>query len=172
MTTSAAISDRDTVSLRQRWERLPREARDTLFQLVVIAWTILPHTGHLAFWCSALAAVVLIWRASITLSNRPLPSRTAVLVVMLIALGLTAWTERTLLGKEAGVSMLVVLLSLKTLEMRGRRDVLVLFFLGFFLVLTQCLYSQSVLVAASMALSTWGLLTAQVLSSMPVCSYK
>ena len=159
---------RDSVSLHARWQRLPREARDTLFQLIVIGWTILPHVSHLAFWCSALAGVVLLWRASITLANGPLPRRTAVLVVMIIALGLTAWTERTLLGKEAGVSMLVVLLSLKTLEMRGRRDVLVLFFLGFFLVLTQCLYSQSVLVAASMALSTWGLLTAQVLSSMPV----
>ena len=168
MNATATAARRDSVSMRARWQRLPREARDTLFQLIVIAWTILPHLGHLAFWCSALAGVVLVWRASITLANGPLPSRTAVLVVMAIALGLTAWTERTLLGKEAGVSMLVVLLSLKTLEMRGRRDVLVLFFLGFFLVLTQCLYSQSVLVAGAMALSTWGLLTAQVLSSMPV----
>ena len=168
MNATATAARRDSVSMRARWERLPREARDTLFQLIVIAWTILPHLGHLAFWCSALAGVVLVWRASITLANGPLPSRAAVLVVMAIALGLTAWTERTLLGKEAGVSMLVVLLSLKTLEMRGRRDVLVLFFLGFFLVLTQCLYSQSVLVAGAMALSTWGLLTAQVLSSMPV----
>ena len=25
------------------WRRLPREARDTLFLLGVIAWTVLPH---------------------------------------------------------------------------------------------------------------------------------
>ena len=25
------------------WSRLPREARDTLFLLAVIAWTVLPH---------------------------------------------------------------------------------------------------------------------------------
>ena len=154
--------------VRSSWNRLPRDARDTLFQLGVIAWTILPHLGHLAFWCGALALVVLVWRGSIALGNGALPGRMPVLIVMAIAVGLTLWTERTLLGKEAGVSMLVVLLALKTLEMRGRRDALVVFFLGFFLVLTQCLYSQSLFTALAMAISTWGLLTAQVLSSMPV----
>ena len=29
------------------WSRLPREGRDTLFLLGVIAWTVLPHTTHL-----------------------------------------------------------------------------------------------------------------------------
>ena len=57
--------------------------------------------------------------------------------VLLVAAVLTLWTERTLFGKEAGVTMLVVLMSLKTLELRARRDALVVFFLGFFLVLTQ-----------------------------------
>ena len=150
------------------WGRLPREARDTLFQLMVIAWTVVPHMAHLAPWCSALAAVMLFWRGWIAVSGSALPGRGAVITVMLIAAGLTLLTERTLLGKEAGVTMLVVLLSLKMLEMRGRRDALVVFFLGFFLVLTQCLYSQSLWIGLSMAVSTWGLLTAQVLSSMPV----
>ena len=156
------------VSGRAAWQRLPREARDTLFQLAVIAWTILPHLSHLPFWCAGLAGLMLIWRASLSLANKPLPGRAPLLAVMLIAAALTLWTEHSLLGKEAGVSMLVVLLSLKTLEMRGRRDALVVFFLGFFLVLTHCLYSQSLFTALSMAISTWGLLTAQVLSSMPV----
>ncbi|MDP1532364.1 MAG: DUF3488 and transglutaminase-like domain-containing protein, partial [Rubrivivax sp.] len=81
---------------------------------------------------------------------------------------LTLWSERTLLGKEAGVTMLVVLMALKTLELRARRDALVVFFLGFFLVLTNFLYSQSIAVAASMLVSVWGLLTALVLAHMPV----
>ena len=33
----------------------PRETRDTLFLLAVIAWTVLPHTSHLPLWCSAMA---------------------------------------------------------------------------------------------------------------------
>ena len=57
---------------------------------------------------------------------------------------------------------------LKTLELRARRDAMVVFFLGFFIVLTNFLYSQTLTVAATMLVSVWGLLTALVLAHMPV----
>jgi len=44
----------------------------------------------------------------------------------------------------------------------------VVFFLGFFLVLTNFLYSQSLLTALAMAVSVWGWLTALTLAHMPV----
>ena len=94
------------------WSRLPREARDVLFVLAVIAWTMLPHLAHVPWWCGTLAALVLLWRGSLALSNAALPRRWAVFAVLAIALGLTLWTHRTLLGKEAGVTMLVVLMVL------------------------------------------------------------
>jgi hypothetical protein len=150
------------------WRHLPRDSRDTLFLLAVIGWTILPHLTHLAPWCVALTTLMLSWRAQLALSNAPLPSRWAVAGVLLVAAALTLWSEHTLLGKEAGVTMLVVLMALKTLELRARRDALVVFFLGFFLVLTNFLYSQTLLTAAAMLLSVWGLLTALVLAHMPV----
>jgi transglutaminase-like putative cysteine protease len=155
-------------SLSAEWGRLPREARDTLFQLGVIGWTVLPHLGHLPWWCGLLTALVLLWRAHLAQRNAALPGRWPVIGLLVIATLLTLWTERTLLGKEAGVTLLVVLMALKTLELRARRDALVVFFLGFFLVLTHCLYSQSLLTALWMLVSTWGLLTAQVLANMPV----
>ena len=150
------------------WRHLPREARDTLFLLGVIGWTILPHLAHLAWWCTLLATLVLMWRARLALDNAPLPGRWTVLVVLMLSAVFTLLTERTLLGKEAGVTMLVLLMVLKTLELRARRDALVVFFLGFFLVLTNFLYSQSIAVAAAMLVSVWGLLTALVLAHMPV----
>jgi len=152
----------------QRWERQPREARDTLFQLAVIAWTAGPHFMHLPPWCTGLTLLLLGWRARIALTHGALPRRAWVVALLALATGLTLWSERTLLGKDAGVTLLVLLLALKTLEQRTRRDTLVVFFLGFFLTLTHCLYSQSMFTALSMLVSTWGLLTAQVLSSMPV----
>jgi len=150
------------------WRRLPRDARDTLFQLGVIAWTILPHLGHLQIWCGVMATVILLWRARLAATSAPLPPRWNVALVLALAMGLTLWSERTLLGREAGVTLLVVLMALKTLELRARRDALVVFFLGFFLVLTNFLYSQTLLVALSMLISVWGLLTALVLAHMPV----
>ena len=168
---AAAASTRNPTGLwrqLQQWHQWPRERRDTLFQLAVIAWTLMPHASHLPWWCNLLTTLVLLWRAQLALTDGPLPSRWPVLAVLLIGTGLTWWQERTLFGREAGVTMLVLLVALKTLELRARRDALVVFFLGFFLVLTQCLYSQSLLTALGMLVAAWGLLTAQVLSNMPV----
>ena len=151
-----------------RWRTLPRETRDTLFLLFVIAWTVLPHLSHLPAWCAFLTAAVLLWRARLALANAPLPNRWVLILVLMAAGGLTLWSHRTLLGKEAGVTMVVVLMALKTLELRARRDAFVVFFLGFFLILTHFLYSQSLPVAAAMLVSVWGLLTALVLAHMPV----
>ena len=143
--------------MRSAWQRLPRDTRDTVFQLGVVGWTLLPHLWHLPAWCGPMAMGLLLWRAQLALRNRPLPSRWVVAAVLTLAVLLTTWSERTLLGRDAGVTLLVVLVALKTLELRARRDALVVFFLGFFLVLTNFLYSQSLLVALSMLLSVWGL---------------
>ncbi|MGE5864366.1 MAG: transglutaminaseTgpA domain-containing protein [Rhizobacter sp.] len=158
-----------TTSPRWRGLRhLPREARDTLFLLGVIAWTVLPHVGHLPVWCSLLTGTVLLWRAWLAATNSPLPGRWLPVAVLVVATACTLLSFRTLLGKEPGVTMAVVLMALKTLELRARRDAFVVFFLGFFLVLTHFLYSQSLLVAFAMLGSVWGMLTALVLAHMPV----
>ena len=70
---------------------------------------------------------------------------------------------RTLLGREPGVTLIVVLLTLKTLELRARRDAFVVFFLSFFLLLTNFFYSQSLSTAVGILLALWGLLTALIM---------
>jgi hypothetical protein len=60
------------------WHHLPRDARDTLFQLGVIGWTMLPHLSHLPAWCRLLAAVILLWRGRLALGNGALPPRWSV----------------------------------------------------------------------------------------------
>jgi transglutaminase-like putative cysteine protease len=150
------------------WRHLPRDTRDTLFLLLVIAWTVLPHLLHLPPWCAVLTAGVLLWRGRVALTGGALPGRWARAGLLALAVGLTLFSFRTLLGKEPGITLAVVLMAMKTLELRARRDAFVVFFLGFFLVLTHFLYSQSLTVAAAMLLSVWGLLTALVLAHMPV----
>ncbi len=150
------------------WRRLPREARDTLFLLAVIAWTVLPHLSHLPVWTGVLTTVVLLWRGRLAVAGGALPGRLVLLAVLALAIGLTFWSYRSLLGKEPGVTMAVALMALKTLELRARRDAFVVFFLGFFIILTHFLYSQSMPVAVAMLISIWGLLTGLVLAHMPV----
>ena len=152
---------------RDRLGALPRDTRDTLFMLVLIAWTIAPHLLRLSPWLGTLCAFVLAWRTRLALRQGALPGRVSLLAVLLLAAGMTWWTHRTLLGRDAGVTLLVLLMALKTLELRARRDALVVFFLGFFLVLTNFLYSQSLPTALAMGVSVWGWLTALTLAHMP-----
>ncbi len=148
--------------------QLPRDTRDTLFLLAVIGWVLLPQVGRLPLWCSLLAAGVLLWRGTIAGLARSLPSRWWLLALLAATLALTLMSHRTLLGRDAGVTMLVSLLALKTLELRARRDAFVVFFLGFFTMLTNFFFSQSLLVAAAMVVGLLGLLTALVNAHMPV----
>ena len=156
-----------TTQLR-RLQNLPRDSRDTLLLLLVIAWVLLPQTPNLPTWCSALAASVLLWRGYLAVNNRPLPGRWWLLGLLAVTIGATLLTHKTLLGRDAGVTLLVVLLTLKTLELRARRDAFVVFFLGFFCMLSNFFYSQSLLTAFSMLLGLMGLLMVLVNAHMPV----
>ncbi len=153
---------------RTRINSLPRDTRDTLFLLAVIGWVVLMQVAHIPWWCSALTAGVLTWRGWLAVRNRPLPGwpwRLGLLVLTLLATGLT---HKTLLGRDAGVTLVVVLLALKTLELRARRDAFVVFFLAFFALLTHFFYSQSLPTAAGILIALLGLLTALVNAHLPV----
>ncbi|MDD5031230.1 MAG: DUF3488 and transglutaminase-like domain-containing protein, partial [Rhodoferax sp.] len=162
------------MNLRATWPHLPnlptlpRETRDTLFLLGVMAWLLAPLLNHVPLWCGALSAVVMVWRGVLTWRGLALPSRRWKLLLLALALAATLLSYKTLWGRDAGVTLLAVLLTLKTLELRARRDAFVVFFLGFFLLLTQFFYSQSLLTALAMLLALWGLLTALVNAHLPV----
>ncbi|MBH2018881.1 MAG: DUF3488 domain-containing transglutaminase family protein [Burkholderiales bacterium] len=147
---------------------LPREGRDTLFLLAVIAWVLLPQASRLPLWCSLGAGAVLLWRGWLALNARALPRKIWLLLLLALTLGATFATHGTLIGRDAGVTLLVVLLTLKTLELRARRDAFVIFFLGFFCMLSNFFYSQSLLTAIGMVIGLLGLLTALVNAHMPV----
>ncbi|KGG94281.1 MULTISPECIES: transglutaminaseTgpA domain-containing protein [Comamonas] len=150
----------------QRLTALPRDARDTLFLLAVIAWIMLPQVQHTPWWTSAFASVLLLWRARLALTSAPLPSRWVLAGVLTIAIGATWATHKTIVGRDAGVTLVVMLLALKTLELRARRDAMVVFFLGFFVLLSNFFYSQSLPTAMAMVLGLMGLLTALVNAHM------
>ncbi|MES1980777.1 MAG: DUF3488 and transglutaminase-like domain-containing protein [Pseudomonadota bacterium] len=155
-------------SISAKLQHLPRDSRDTLFLLAVIAWLLLPQTPNLPLWCTALAAGVLAWRGWLALGARSLPGKWWLLTLLAVAITGTLVTHRTILGRDAGVTLLVVLLTLKTLELRARRDAFVVFFLGFFCMLSNFFYSQSLLTAFNMLIGLLGLLTVLVNAHMPV----
>lgn len=156
------------MTLRQTLASLPRDARDTLFLLFVIVWVIAPQISNLPVWTSLLASGVLLWRGWLAWKGRPLPGRWTVAALLAVAVAGTLFTHRTILGREAGVTLIVMLLALKMLELRARRDAMVVFFLGFFTMLSNFFFSQSLTTAAAMLVALLGLLMALVNAHMPV----
>jgi transglutaminase-like putative cysteine protease len=165
---AAAASAAGRLAPRPTLATLPRDARDTLFLLAVVAWVVMPQVGNLPLWCSGLTVAVLLWRGWLAWTSRPLPGKWLLLGMLALTITATLLTHRTLLGRDAGVTLIVVLLSLKTMELRARRDAFVVFFLSFFTMLTNFFFSQSLLTAAAMLVALLGLLTALVNAHMPV----
>jgi transglutaminase-like putative cysteine protease len=155
-------------ALGARWDALSREQQDTLFLLAVIALVALPHASHQPAWATGMTVVLLGWRAWLALKLKPLPRRWLLFALLALCVGGTFLTFRTITGRDAGVTLVTMLLTLKTLELRARRDAFVVFFLGFFSVLTHFLFSQSIATALLMVAAVAALFAALVGAHMPV----
>ncbi|HQR55219.1 MAG TPA: DUF3488 and transglutaminase-like domain-containing protein [Burkholderiaceae bacterium] len=125
-----------------------RERRDTLVLLAAVTLVVVPHFEHLPWWATAVVVLLLVWRIWLTITQRSLPGRIVMVPLLLAAAGAVYIQHRTLAGQEAGVTFLLLLMALKLLEMRARRDIFVVIFLSFFILLTQFLYGQGLPVAA------------------------
>ncbi|TFW29197.1 transglutaminase family protein [Duganella callida] len=141
--------------------RLTRDKADTLLLLAAALMVLAPHFDHLPLWISALACTTLAWRATLTWLGRRQPPAWLLLPIAVAAMFGVYRTFHTLLGRDAGVAMLVLLLTFKLLEMHARRDLFVVVFLCFFVLLTSFFYSQAMPTALWMALTLAVLLTAQ-----------
>jgi transglutaminase-like putative cysteine protease len=143
-------------------QRLPRDKADTVLLLAAALMVLAPHAGHLPLWVSSLCAATLAWRAAITLRGTRLPPPVLLLPLAFGAVAGVWTTYHTVLGRDAGVAMLVLLVAFKMLEMRARRDLFVVIFLCFFLLLTTFFYAQGIGTALMMAAALVALFTAQL----------
>ena len=116
-----------------------------LWLLSVSFFTAVPHAEHLPLWLSFFAAFALLWRLFLWRQRASLPSRWILVPLVLLGMVGIALEFRTLLGKEAGVALLFFFMAMKPLEMRSQRDAMTLIMLGFFLLLTHYLFSESIL---------------------------
>jgi transglutaminase-like putative cysteine protease len=141
---------------------MSRDKADTLLLLAACALALAPHAGHVPWWTSLVCSALLFWRGWITFRGNRLPPRWILLPVAGFSMAGVYASYQSLLGREAGVAMLVLLLAFKLLEMRARRDVFVVVFLSFFLVLTGFFHSQSITSALLTVGAVIALLCAQL----------
>lgn len=141
-------------------EALDHTAIPWLF--VVALLTTAPHFLHLAPWLDALAALILLWGFLLWYRDWRLPGRW-LLIPLVIGGCLGIYLEfGTLLGRDAGVAMLVMFMAMKLLELKSRRDAMVVINLGYFLLLTHYFYSQNIPTGLWLLLAMW-LITATLI---------
>ena len=112
--------------------------------LIALVLTIAPMSTFLAPWVSVLVFALIGWRYWLEKETKPLPKLLILIpLVMACALGIML-TYRGMFGRDASVALLVVMTNLKLLESRNRRDMTLIVFLGFFLLLCSYLFTQSI----------------------------
>jgi transglutaminase-like putative cysteine protease len=123
-------------------------ARDLTWLIGSLVLVIAPHALRAPWWLTLLTLCLYGWRVYFVLNRAPLPSRWLVLGVAAVAM-LGVWLEyRTLFGRQSGILLLMLFSGLKLLETRSHRDAAVAGFLGFFLIITNFLYTQTIPMAA------------------------
>jgi transglutaminase-like putative cysteine protease len=130
--------------------------------LLSILMVITPHAGHLPLWVSALCAALLVWRTYLTYTGNPLPQRWLLLGITFASVGGILIAFHTLFGREAGVTLLILLTTLKFMELRSPRDATVLVYLACFIIITNFFYSQSIPTALYMLATLLAIVTAWV----------
>ena len=123
--------------------------------LAGLALATLPHVSHLPLWTSAAAAILFVWRLAIAWKGLQLPSKFVTVTATVAGIAADILTYRTIFGRDAGVTLLVLLLALKLMEMRSQRDIYVVTFLSYFLALTNFFYSQTIPTALLMLFTVY-----------------
>lgn len=103
-----------------------------------------PHVTRLPIWLAALAIIVFSWSYKIVTVKGRQPGSILRIIFLFTVILFLFKHYHTLLGRDAGVAMLIALTLLKFLELKSQRDFMLVVFLCMFIVLTSFLYSQSI----------------------------
>jgi protein-glutamine gamma-glutamyltransferase len=115
--------------------------------------TLAPHYGNIPPWLALAVFVVLLSRLWYWREGRLTPPRYLTFLLICVGLASILSEYRTLVGREAGVALLTVFMSLKLFELRTRRDAVVVVMLGYFLLLTHYFYADEIWIGAWMFLA-------------------
>jgi transglutaminase-like putative cysteine protease len=141
--------------------------RELVWLIASLTVVVAPHAARAPWWLTLLTLCLYGWRVYFALNRGPLPSRWLLMGVLAVAM-LAIWGEnRSLFGRQAGILLLMLFSGMKLLESRSHRDCAVAAFLGFFLIMTNFLYTQSIPTALAMCAGLFMLIASLVGLSAP-----
>ncbi len=123
--------------------------------VAALAFVIAPHMARLPIWVGAVCIAAGAARWLIARNGWRTPKWWWMAAIAIGVFVGAYWEYKRIFGREVGVTLLIVMLCLKTLEIKMKRDVLVVIFIGFFLAMTNFLYSQSIFMGGYMFICAW-----------------
>ena len=130
--------------------------------LAGMAFVIAPHTLRLPLWVTSVCIAAGFWRWWIARHALRVPQWWLMgLIAIAVSIGARVEYGRWF-GREVGVALLIIMLCLKVLEMRMKRDAMIPIFMGFFLAITNFMYSQTILMGLYMFGCVWILVAALI----------
>jgi transglutaminase-like putative cysteine protease len=122
--------------------------------LIALVSVILPHVSRMPVWLTGICAMCMLGRFLIFQGRISYPSnKLKFAIVALMAVLLLAQYGRDIFSTDATVAILLVGITLKLLEMQHKRDVLLVLYLGYFTIVAEFIYTQSIPIAFYMSLS-------------------
>lgn len=142
------------MKIKQKKTNIPVNSLSCLTAGVVLS--ILPHILRIPLWIIPILLALCAWKLYLSSQNvrkENEPFLIKIFVFTLMLLGVVGIYQKfgTLLGRSPGVSLLALLAGFKIFEIKYERDFYVSCFLGYFLVITNFLYTQTIGTAFYMA---------------------
>ncbi len=128
-------------------ERDALRVRDLAWLLLSVAVVIAPHALRVPVWIAVFCAIALVLRFETGWRKKNLPGRWLLTMAALACVAGVLLSYRTLLGRDSGVALLILMASLKLLEMRRSRDIAVVVSLAYFISITNFFYTQTIATA-------------------------
>ena len=131
------------------------DVRNVMWLLVAMVIVVAPHLLRMPYWVGMFFIAIVAWRAWIAWTATHFPPRLVTAALTIAGAVATFFQYNRIVGREAGVTLLVVMTALKLLEMKTQREVVLAIYLGFFLVLTNFLFSQTIPLGIYMLACVW-----------------
>lgn len=125
-------------------QQVPRNA---LVWIIISLFTLVaPHAERLPLWVLAVYLFAAGWRIMVYQGRWSFPGRLVKAALIIASFSGIYLSYGSVVGLEPTIALLLTAFALKLIELHRRKDAYVLLFLGYFICITEFLFSQDLLV--------------------------
>ncbi len=125
-------------------QQVPRNA--LVWMIICLFALVAPHAARLPVWVLVVYVLAVVWRMQVHRGRWSFPGRWVKVALTVSSFAGIYTSYGSLIGLEPTVALLLTAFALKLIELSQRKDAYVLLFLGYFVIITEFLFSQDLLI--------------------------